>query len=515
MIFSSDYHCEKTSINYLHIIPLNPFLLLQSVNIIFSSIVLSFIQICAENIAMRFYQYIALVLIFLFFHSCKEVNGNAELTATNSQSVPTTYRVVIDPGHGGKQLNPDSVYGDKWDALSARYLNPFRTGAFFKNMKEYEEVYELAVEAQRYLTLLKTERGRIMFHKILRKYSPNAKKPKVAIEVFISRKANYYNNYKNIQEDPNAPYRLFDYPDIRSEQIQKGTISNINAYKPHLVVSLHLTKGGAPKSGGMAAVVTPSYYTYKTALDYARSSKEKQNEIKKHFMRATYRNWFLSGLDRAHFAWFLSDASIYFTGYRTKPSGLAPNKNQFYGYRHNMITWAYRDDASWVEKAKLHNSNSPYASYLKNFKAEGKFWQREKSQEEKWRREGGYEKYGGDNLYASQEILRYIRQSLLINGKKDFSNLPPILYPYLSTWSVPTYINAISAYLEIAYINQDADYQRMLTMKDEMAEAIAVGIYSLFYSLEQDSANRKKQLPVGKSINFERYKNYFEKVVKE
>lgn len=430
-----------------------------------------------------------------------------------------TYRVVIDPGHGGKQLNPNSVYGDRWDSISQSYLNAFGTGASFREMNEFEEAYEIAKLAKEYLDLLKTKDGRKIFLRILQKYSHNTKMIKGQIEAYMSRPPNYYDKYN--QEDPNADYRLFDYPHIRTEQMQKGTISTINSLQPHLVVSIHFTKGGAPsETGGLAAVVTPSYYTFREAIDYANASKNERAIIRKRFASSAYRNWFLSGIDRRHFEWFLSDASIYFTGYRSKINGLSPQLKSFYGYRHNMISWVYRDAPGWEAKAKLHRSNSSYSRYLKHFKPQGKFWQREKSKPEYWRREKGTEGYGGDNLYAANEILRYVRQSLLINKKKSYKNLPVLLPPYLSTWALPTYVNAISAYLELAYINKEVDYQRVIKMKKEMAEAIAVGIYSLFYSLEQSSDNRQKQLPLGKAIDFARYENYqggsyFEKVLQD
>lgn len=418
-----------------------------------------------------------------------------------------TYRVVIDPGHGGKQLNPNSVYGDRWDPLSQRYLLPFRTGASFREMNEFEEAYDIAKLAKTYLDLLESESGKKKFLQILKKYSPNTKTIQGNIKAYLSRPPNYYEQYN--QEDPNAHYRLFDYPHIRSEQMQKGTISNINALRPHLVVSIHFTNGGAPsETGGLAAVATPSYHTYKKAIDYAKASTQERLLIRKHFAAGIYRNWFLSGIDRKHFEWFLSDASIYFAGYRSKANGLSPQLKSFYGYRHNMISWAYRDAPGWEEKAKLHKKDSSYSRYLKYFKPQGKFWQREKSKPEYWRREQGPEGYGGDNLYAANEILRYVRQSLLVNKKKAYNKLPTLLPPYLSTWALPTYINAISAYLELAYINKEVDYERVIKMKKEMAEAIAVGIYSLFYSLEQDSNNRRRQLPQGKAIDFARYENY-------
>lgn len=475
---------------------------------------------------------------FLFFSFCKDsaqsnTSGNTFSNseekneiytfANSAPSKPKPFRVVIDPGHGGKRLNPDSVYGDKWDAISKRYLSPFRSGAFYEETSELEEVYELAVLVQSYLQLLQSREGKAKFYEILKKYTPSAVAPsslQKPLQVFLSRGDNYYYNYRNKQYDPNAPYRLFDYPNILNNKTEKGTISRINSLRPHLVVSLHLTKGSTPdKNGGLSAVITPSYFTFAQALEYSRASLNERNKIRRNFEKGVWRNWFLTARGRDHFEWFLCDAQLYFSGYWNQKQNsdleLVGDREKFLGYRHNMVTWAYRDNEVWENKAIEHLPHSRYSQDLHNFKAEGKFWQREKSQKEFWRREEGKEGYGGDNLYAGHEILRYVRQSLLVHNKKSFSELPQILYPYLSTWSVPTYVNAISAYLELAYINNENDYQRVIQMKKEMAEGIAVGIYSLFYSLEQNFSNRSQDLPWGERIDFARYKNYFDEVMSE
>ena len=160
-------------------------------------------------------------------------------------------------------------------------------------------------------------------------------------------------------------------------------------------------------------------------------------------------------------------------------------REKFRGYRHNMVTWRYQDKSGWYLKAKKHPKWSSYARELKYFTPKGAFWRRERLQPEAWRRENGPEKYGGDNLYASHELLRYLRKGLLVNHIENKNTLPEILEPYFSTWSVPSYINAISAYLELGYLDIKADYNRLLKYKKIYAEAIAVGIYSLFFSLTQ------------------------------
>ena len=37
--------------------------------------------------------------------------------------------------------------------------------------------------------------------------------------------------------------------------------------------------------------------------------------------------------------------------------------------------------------------------------------------------------------------------------------------PYISTWAIPSYINSISAYLEIGYLDVEADIKEFLIIK--------------------------------------------------
>jgi len=428
---------------------------------------------------------------------------------------PDAYIVVLDPGHGGRDLLPKSVYGDKYDPLLGEYRDHFRPGAQNKGLIESEEVYSIAEKTYKILELTHSSEGQKEFEQILKKYSKNIgninwenQKP---IKVYISRIPGYSKEYLSKKTDINAPYRLYDFPDIYTGEMQKGTISRINALNPHLVVSLHLTAGRKEKNGAIASVITPGYDTYKMALDYVRTKNvSKRQKIRRKFFASPYANWMVSNDSRTHFQWFLCDAWIYFTGYWSKKDGLSADKRKFRGYRHNMMQWIYADKEDWVETAKKHPPNSPYSFDLLNFTPEGPFWEREKDIPERWRRTEGEEGYGGDNLYASQELLRYIRNGMIVNKVNSKKTAPKILNPYLSTWSVPTYLNAISAYLELGFLDNSYDRERLVNHKQVYAEALAVGIYSLVYSLQQDSGSKDELLPKGKPINFEKYENYNE-----
>lgn len=426
-----------------------------------------------------------------------------------SGKIYSTYRVVIDPGHGGKYAYPSNLFGDKCDPIALRCISDYRGGAEKYGYWESEEVYDIAVMIKKYLELLNDSSGRKKFAQILKKYTAETPNIKADIEVILSRKSNYHNHYPENRFDINADYRLFDYEDAITGERKMGTVSRINAYKPHLVVSLHLTPGAPSKNGAMAAVITPGYDTYSMAIAYVKGSAAKRSSIKRKFLNSPYRYWMrASGYDG--FQSFMSDAWVYFAGRWSQKNGLEPRDSKYRGYRQNWVTWAYSDEESWIETALSQKRSTPYTPHLKYFDPSGKFWEREKSKPERWRRENGLESYGGDNYYAAKEIMRTIRKGFLISKYDNFNTLPIIAKPYFSTWIVPTYINAVSAYIELAHLNVKRDVHRVLYYKKVYAEAIAVGIYSLFYSTKQPATNKRKNLPIGKPVDFDKYENYSE-----
>jgi len=419
------------------------------------------------------------------------------------------YIVVLDPGHGGRNLSPISIYGDKYNPLYRYHTDRYRSGAYLKGVKESEEVYAISKKIKNILNLTLTTKGRNKFKKILKKYTKKIPKEIKPVKSYLSRKKGYVDHYQISQYDINSPYRLYDHLDLKTEKKILGTISRINQLKPQLTVTIHLTSGYGAKYGALNSVITPGYKTYKQALAYNKVNFKKQRAIKKKFYKSPYKAWFGNIRKRSLFEWFLCDSWVYFNGYWSKKSGKSVDLSKVRGYRHNMVSWAYNDADGWVARAKKHPQDSPYALQLKYFSPKGKFWKREKSIFENYRRENGYEGYGGDNFYASQELLRYIRKGLHVNGISK-KKLPKLKHPYISTWSVPTYINSISAYLEIGYLGNKIESKRILNKKRYYAEALAVGIYSLLNSLPQNK--RTKDFPKGRKLNLKKYKNYFNEV---
>jgi hypothetical protein len=419
------------------------------------------------------------------------------------------YRVVLDPGHGGRDIIPHTLYGDKFDRRLGTYLDKFREGARYRGVWEFEVMYDIAAKAKKILDKTATPSGRQEFKKILKKYGKPGSEIE-AIEAFVSRPAGYIENYFENRNDLNAPFRLYDYPNQKTEAVEPGTISRINALEPELVITLHLTHTEAPAAGGMATVITPGYRTYELAHRYVRADGDDRKKIRARFGDTEWNRWFVSDDRFKVFPSFMADAFIYYIGFWSKPDGVHTDYSRFRGYRHNLVSWSYADSDAIIESL-YGQKGERYATTLAAFEPKGKFWEREKAEPETWRREDGPEGYGGDNHYAGTEVLRYTRKAFVVNGFDSPKTAPKILKPYISTWAVPTYVNAIAAFVELAHTTSKRDHLRMAKYRHIYAEAIAVSAYSLLYGMSDVGMAKGKRLPL------ERYENlpggnYFKRV---
>ncbi len=428
-------------------------------------------------------------------------------SATNREEFPT-FRVVIDPGHGGVGKHPMSAHGDRYDTLKGRYLDFFKEGASRKDLKERVIVYSIARKAEKLLKHLAPGANHEKFYRLLEKYA-DGEIPKITIITAMSRGKSITEEEADGMEDPNASFRLFDYPDPQGI-IRHGRISRINALKPHLVVSLHCARSAPRDFEGMNPVVTPPHDILSAGLDYLKGGREE----KKFLRNSPYREWFIEETTRSDFDWFLNDVSLYFTGYPLTKD-LELDRAGFRGYRFNMVDWSYSCPPGWENAARHHIARTRYAPTLRDFVPEGTFWERERSQYERYRRDGGEEGFGGDNAYASYEIIRYICHSLYLHGDDHRSQKPG--KSYISVWIMPLHVNAINAFIELGYLNRSRDRLLLTKKQDEIAEGIAVGIFSLLTGLELKDKNYKFA-PRGKAIDFKKYRmpegtSYFDDVV--
>jgi len=316
--------------------------------------------------------------------------------------------------------------------------------------------------------------------------------------------------------DVNAPFRMWNYPDGRG-RMRPGRLSFINQQKPYLVVSLHMTPAGPGNPGGMGAVLSPGYETFNTirriSLGELPRSRFQKMDWRPHWL-ITVSGW--SKWDAAR-----SDAWVYFHGFRTqKGTPMRPWTRYNRGIRQNLLTWRYADPPGWEKLARLQEPG-PYTRNYREFRPEGKFWDRERSAPEQWRREGGRMGYGGDNHYASDELMRFAQYGVrrLAADMRGSNAIGPIQDPFVSSYTLPIYVNAIVAYLEIGHINRSRDRKLVIEKREELAQSLAAGIYSLFRGLQPQSSYGPVK-PRGDRLDFARYEslpqgNYFRIVVED
>jgi len=420
-----------------------------------------------------------------------------------------SFRVVIDPGHGGVLIKDKKKHGDRFDMLSGEYLDYYADGASYKNIHEHKIVYSIAVKVNDLLSNCSKDGDFEKFKKILMKYTDGNIK-KIYIETILSRDESISGDSVQELDDPNANYRLYDFPDTKGK-MQKGRISKINQYKPHLVVSLHLARSAPPDYKGMNGIIVPPYNVLKKGLVMLQTGDHPALSGATQILNSWFRDFKKTPPKFA----FLKDVSYHFTSYGMKKD-YSINTDDFKGYKYNMVTWRYRDRPKWHLTAEKHPADSRYSSDYKTFKEEGDFWEREQSLYEEYRRGTGFKDFGGDNYFATYEIIKYTLLSLNKAGNSHKDKIPG--KPYISTWSMPMLINAISAYIELGYLDRKWDREILLYQQDKIAEGVAVGIYSLLAGIENIKGNYKNK-PAGKCIDLKKYnitkdKNYFDIVDK-
>lgn len=420
------------------------------------------------------------------------------------------FRVVIDPGHGGRMLEDRSRHGDRYDPISRTYLQEFKEGASYGSLEEHALVYAIAEKTQNRLALCSTGGDFEKFHALLRRFTDD-EPDRIAIDCSMSRSDSRNRVEIEKREDPNAEYRVFDYPNARGK-MQPGRISVINAKQPHLVVSLHAALSGPAYYRGMNPVITAPYSLLYRGLLYLKKAEPSRD----FFTKSRYRDWFEESNSRSCFEWFLNDTALYFIAHPLSKRREV-SVDDFKGYRYNMISWNYRDGNGWESIAASHPLHTPYSSTPEGFVPMGRYWEREQSKFEVYRREGGYEGFGGDNHYASAEIIRYILWSLRLSNQDHPDQR--LGRPYISVWHVPLHVNAVNAFIELGYLNRPWFRHILTSRQDEIADGIAAGIYSLLAGVNPGEKTSRFR-PRGKKIDFKKYsvtnaRSYFDEAVDE
>ena len=417
-------------------------------------------------------------------------------------------RVIIDPGHGG--INPRDTHGviksDRWDDLTQQYRSYFGEGMQAGHYREAEVVFPLALRVSQILNWTQHPIGWYRFRRLLAAVSPQQSFPRVLFHSRLTRKEGVTPDrfaHFSFWQSGNLPakkqnasindeYRIYDYRDMRG-RLAPGRLSKINQFAPSLVLSLHLTPGGSG-TGGMAAVLSPGFAT----MDLVRKIHLGEESLKV-WQKTAWQDLILRTRRDAHlttFEVFRADIWGYFHGYRSQNDGSQLNFSDYRGLRHNLTDWSYRDH-NWPDG--YDPQKKEYSFSYRDFRpVEQPFWQREKSKYESLRREGGRLGFGGDNHYAANELLHYVKLLGLLdlpgNLRKEKQNkkndsigqrqFGEVYKPYVSTYTLPIYTNAIVALLELGSLDIKRDRLLILENQESIARALAIGVYSLYRGLQ-------------------------------
>ncbi len=431
---------------------------------------------------------------------------------------PPEYYVLLDPGHGGRYEPAGPTTGDHWDPVSKKFLVHYNSGAAGGGIQESFWTLEIARKVDELLNLTKTEEGFGRFSKILEEFGAEPGYPRVRIATILTRDSSIESDPDRHLPDPNAKYRLFDSPSAYPTNPASwtevtprfGRISMMNRLNPDLIVCLHNNSNKSAQPRGFSSVIVPHFrffYAIHSILTNQGEVKEFRN------IKITPRNlWLVKKLVMAGFPGSLretvqkvvSDTYTYFAGIRMFTK-------EFIGLRYLMVSWPF-------------NTRSPFMSMVM-------FFLRENSQTEFFRRAGGTEGFGGDNFFSSQELLRFIRYSLWSDTKNDpkfyakicpppkpakskkkapaqamgpDQVIGPLEEPFISDWAVPLFVNSVTSYIEVGYLSNLKDREILKAKKEKIAQAIAVGIYSLFAGVKVKNLPGI-EAPRGEPIDFQKY----------
>jgi len=386
------------------------------------------------------------------------------------------YRIVLDPGHGGVSERASQNKGDHWDIKAKRFLTNYNFGAAAAGECEHAIVLDICSRVLAILQKANTDDGWRDFSRMLSEYGVMRPEEyrRIKFNASITRTDSYESLKYKGDDNVDRHFRLFDSPesfDAKKQPSQKlfpGRMSRINAETPQLVLCMHVNSSTNHAMRGPASVIIPGYHVF----DFVKTVKDKLG------MRSamTYfwvLSWFYyDNMVLGKLSDLINDCDTYFTGKRTATRGSI-------GKRWQMVQWRYSEDDEYNNLMSYKNPDS--------------YWHRERSAEESMRRDGGYLGFGGDNFYASEEILKYIRMGLwkeyASKGVRAAGETAAVKTPneylgnhgrpFISDWALPQLINAVTAYVELGYLENPEDRNILLNKKDIIARSVAVSIYSL------------------------------------
>ncbi len=447
--------------------------------------------------------------------------GQASLVASTPDGVtsrsggateaPKSIRVMIDPGHGGRGEEPGATTGDNWDSQYAQFLRVVNYGgsarvAPGRRVEEHELALSLSRRLAALLELTRTDAGWTRFEEILRRLGARGTLPRVRIESRLTRTDDYRAREARKEPDPNRDFRLLDsparLPAREGTPLHPGRVSRVIDWAPDLLLVLHANDVDSRRQRGMNALFVPSPQDFE-----AIRAMELSKEALPPGLARLAKSWIARGRARGERESMIEAAWCYYTGFAPTPGGRTPDIRRPDGKVWNHITWAYRDTEPGRPTLTLA---APQV---------GPFWDRERGPFESRRRAGGPEGLGGDNLYAGQELLRHARLSLGravtstalpsdVFGRGPHmrvTTLTPLSRPLCAAWTLPLYVNSVTAYLELGYLSNARDRWLLMHRGDLYVEGLAAGIYSLAAGLKLPGVPGIDS-PSGKPIAFEYYR---------
>ena len=454
------------------------------------------------------------------------------------------FKVLLDPGHGGRGEHKGTTTGDDWDPALDEFLTGYLNGGSRVVNKitytEHEFVLALAKRIKMWLDRTTDDRRWPEFEALIRRYQDMQKMPvkRVWIDCSMTRENSYLDHPDAANPNVDKYFRLFDGPDIvpytAGAPLYPGRLSKINAAAADLMLGLHVNDSFVGSLRGSTALFVPPYQVY----DQFRQAVLNQKPWDEVHNSPYFTCWSFSKPPGYHRQELADDVARYFF------DGAGNKLSRQKTGRADRIQWRYRTDPP-VERHDLAG------------KFDGPFWERERSIYEGYRRNGGVEEIGGDNLFSGQELVRFMRYALWKDFLKKPGPLPfpaqpvkagrtsvdpdlpppgqtaasvvpgdpasaaplntayglpfaPEAYlglhkpPLCSDWLISEYTNSVAAYLEVAYLSNPADLWLLDNKLDVIAEGIAVGVYSLMTGLKVKDLPGLPS-PRGAPVDWDRY----------
>ncbi|PLX18005.1 MAG: hypothetical protein C0601_05855 [Candidatus Muiribacterium halophilum] len=395
------------------------------------------------------------------------------------QKEKNVIKICIDPGHGGIPEYGDKDSGDRWCSERKKYLSWYNFGGDTEKIKERDYVLKLGKLLKKDILKLNTKEGKEEAISFLKKHKINileSHDKEMIFKPYLTRDRSA--DLKDKSPDVNCFYRMFDSPKDPANKdytMEKGRLSRINDFSPQLTISLHLNFVRAESFSGMSAIFAPSYDEFA----YILKNREDQDKVEE---MDIVRYWNFPYKKYENGQWMINDSSTYFTGKRLDGT--------FIGKRNTMLSWSYNKD---------------FEDHDQPSKFKGDYWDRERSVYERYRRKGGPEGMGGDNLFFSSELLRWVSYLM----KKEDSQEIEIRDPAASDWSICLFNNSVTAGLELGNIFSTKDQTFLLENMDKISRYLSYGIYAILNGSKLEEVDYK-YVPSGKKLDLFKYGEYFE-----